>query len=181
MVEQNAWAGVPGISSPLHYDAAHNVYLNLMGHKRFLLLPPEATPLLYPFPRLHPSTRQSQLDLRRLPRARFPRFHAALRPTAAPPRLRAREVVLAPGDTLYIPPYTWHRASVAGARSAFSVACYSQVRASCPPTAAAPPPPTTATIILRHVRLHHPGPFPPHSPPPSSPPGRSRRQWTSTP
>ena len=67
MVEQNAWAGVPGISSPLHYDAAHNVYLNLMGHKRFLLLPPEATPLLYPFPRLHPSTRQSQLDLRRLP------------------------------------------------------------------------------------------------------------------
>ena len=61
-----------------------------------------------------------------LPAARFPRFHAALKATATSARLRAREVVLAPGDTLYIPPYTWHRASVAGTASAFSVAVYSQ-------------------------------------------------------
>ena len=41
MVEANAWAGVPGVSSPLHYDAAHNTYLQLTGHKRFLLVPAE--------------------------------------------------------------------------------------------------------------------------------------------
>eukprot|EP00320_Phaeocystis_rex_P006478 CAMPEP_0119100190 /NCGR_PEP_ID=MMETSP1178-20130426/185463_1 /TAXON_ID=33656 /ORGANISM="unid sp, Strain CCMP2000" /LENGTH=449 /DNA_ID=CAMNT_0007084171 /DNA_START=165 /DNA_END=1511 /DNA_ORIENTATION=- len=126
MVEANAWAGVPGVSSPLHYDAAHNVYLQLTGHKRFVLLPAEHAPNLYPFPRLHPSTRQSQIDLRALPPDRFGRFHAALHGAGGTARLRPREVVLGPADTLYIPPYVWHRASVAGDRSAFSVAVYSQ-------------------------------------------------------
>lgn len=79
MVETNLWAAVPGVSSPLHYDAAHNVYCQLAGRKRVILLPPEEAPALYSYPRLHPSTRQSQLDLRRVPSGRsgrFRRFHA---------------------------------------------------------------------------------------------------------
>ena len=31
-VEANIWAGVPGLSSPLHYDAAHNVYAQVLHH-----------------------------------------------------------------------------------------------------------------------------------------------------
>ena len=126
MVEANAWAGVPGVSSPLHYDAAHNTYLQLTGHKRFLLVPAAQAGALYPYPRLHPSTRQSMIDVRELPPHRFGRFHAALHGRGGAARLRASEVVLGPGDTLYIPPYVWHRASVAGETSAFSVAVYSQ-------------------------------------------------------
>ena len=39
--------------------------------------------LLYPFPRLHPSSRQSMLDVRALPQHRFGRFHAALHGSSA--------------------------------------------------------------------------------------------------
>ena len=67
-----------GVSSPLHYDAAHNVYCQLIGAKRFVLIPPEEAPNLYSYPRLHPSTRQSQLEAREPPLAfgddRFGRF-----------------------------------------------------------------------------------------------------------
>ena len=48
--------------TPLHYDGHHNLFLQLAGAKRFLLLPPEATPLLYPFPRLHPLWHKSRAD-----------------------------------------------------------------------------------------------------------------------
>lgn len=43
IVETNLWVGAPGVSSPLHYDVAHNVFAQLRGHKRFLLFPPELT------------------------------------------------------------------------------------------------------------------------------------------
>ena len=142
VAETNAWAGRPGVSSPLHYDAAHNVYAQLVGHKRFLLMPAEQSRLLHPFPRLHPSSRQSQINLRAVPLdGRYARFLAALgaaagdgnaplsstsAATPAVEALRAYEVVLGPGDTLYIPPYVWHRASVTGSSTAFSVAAYTQ-------------------------------------------------------
>lgn len=150
-IETNLWAGAPGVSSPLHYDAAHNVYCQLIGRKRFLLIEPSETSALHLYPRLHPSTRQSQVDLRRVPGMTsgrpLHRFHrrfawylsgdgttnrssggAARSGAARPPRgaPRVLEVVLKPGDRLYIPPYHWHRASVVGDESAISVAAYSQ-------------------------------------------------------
>jgi hypothetical protein len=58
-LETNAWAAEAGTSSPLHYDAAHNVYAQLVGRRSWLLLPPEASARrLRAYPRLHPSTRQ---------------------------------------------------------------------------------------------------------------------------
>ena len=178
VAESNLWAGVGGVSSPLHYDAAHNIYCQLVGRKRFLLLPPEETSSLYAYPRLHPSTRQSQIDIRALRTAagRFPRFerrfggmiHSAqtsVRIADEGGAVRSRvgkgggngggdggggeggsegggegggtssvrlgspsvyEVVLRPGDRLYIPPYWWHRASVVGDESAIAVAVYSE-------------------------------------------------------
>ena len=136
VVETHVWVGTAGVSSPLHFDLAHNVYAQLRGRKRFLLFPPSATDALYVYPRLHPSSRQSQLDLRALPRSAFPRFHARLRQTGGRGGsggvssyrggLQAREVVLEPGDVLYIPPYHWHRASVVGDASAVAVGVYSR-------------------------------------------------------
>ena len=75
VVEANLWAGSAGVASPLHFDAAHNVYAQLRGRKRFVLFPADVSDDLYVFPRLHPSTRQSRLDLRALPPAGFGRFH----------------------------------------------------------------------------------------------------------
>ena len=120
-VETDVWAGVGGVRSPLHYDAAHNVYVQLAGTKRFVLFGAGAWRHVYVYPRLHPSTRQSQLDLRAVPAwPDFARFHRARESGA----LRAMEVVLAPGDVLYIPPYVWHRASVVGAATSLSLAVY---------------------------------------------------------
>ena len=165
-LETNLWAGVAGVSSPLHHDAAHNVYAQLVGRKRFVLFAPDESPYLYVYPRMHPSTRQSQVDLRAIPPARFPRLlsrRASWAPRAAAEGQRrallanataeaeadgvadaaaetldeehreadgrwapACEVILEPGDRLYIPPYWWHRASVVGNVTAVSVASYSQ-------------------------------------------------------
>lgn len=121
--------------------AAHNVYAQLVGSKRFVLIAPDESTNLYVYPRLHPSTRQSQVDLRAVPADCFHRFHTRLRSwehrakvanatqsraeTSRERRLRhamehatrcfpACEVILTPGDVLFIPPYWWHRVSTIG-------------------------------------------------------------------
>ena len=88
----------PGACSPLHYDAAHNTYVQIRGRKRFQLFPPNVSDDLYPFPRLHPSWRQSQVDMGDVDTARFPRF-------AGTPYV---DLVLSAGEMLYIPPRWWH-------------------------------------------------------------------------
>ena len=152
VVEANLWAGSAGVASPLHFDAAHNVYAQLRGRKRFVLFPADVSDDLYVFPRLHPSTRQSRLDLRALPPAGFGRFH---RRRAACTEgggvggggaLHAREVVLTPGDVLYIPPYVWHRvATLADDAPAVSVSVLTQ----------------STAIVAYPLLKAHPLPFPP--------------------
>ena len=134
VIEAALWAGTRGISSPLHYDAAHNVYHQLVGFKRFLLFPPNRS--MNVFPRIHPSTRSSQIDLLRVPWMQEG-CDITSTPAAAAKEfwrmfnsheLHAYETVLGPGDILYIPPYWWHRASVpADADSpSVSLAAYTQ-------------------------------------------------------
>jgi hypothetical protein len=115
------WAGPPGISSPLHYDAAHNVYVQLFGHKRFLLFPSNVSHMLYCHSRLHPSTRSSHINVRSVAAHRFPAFEQAMDAQT----LHPLEVVLGRGDVLYLPPYMWHRASVIGKQPSMSLAVYS--------------------------------------------------------
>jgi hypothetical protein len=115
------WSGAPTVSSPLHYDAAHNVYCQIFGHKRFILFPPNASNVLYVHSRLHPSTRSSFIDVRNVDAFRFPLFEHAMKNGSLSPM----EVVLGPGDVLYIPPYYWHRASVVGSTMSMSLAVYS--------------------------------------------------------
>ena len=115
------WSGRPTIASPLHYDAAHNVYCQIFGYKRFILFPHNVSQLLYSHSRLHPSTRSSFINLRHVDPSRFSKFKQALDNNT----LYSSEVVLGPGDVLYIPPYTWHRASVVGTDFSMSLAVYS--------------------------------------------------------
>jgi len=119
------WSGPPGVASPLHYDAAHNAYLQIFGYKRFLLFPTHVSDTLYCHSRLHPSTRSSFINVRKVARHRFPLFEQALNNSNALHSLHPLEVVLGPGDVLYIPPYYWHRASVIGTEMSMSLAVYS--------------------------------------------------------
>ena len=85
-----------------HYDWDHNMFTQLVGTKRVWLWPPSQGTLaaMRPFPPPHSEDRQSQLDV---PHVEVPPSH---------------EVVLAPGDLLYLPPLWWHQLEV---RDAISV------------------------------------------------------------
>ena len=59
-VNAHVWMGSAGATSTLHYDTAHNSYLQLYGRKRFLLLPPSYTAGMPTYPEAHPSNRQAR-------------------------------------------------------------------------------------------------------------------------
>ena len=114
-VRAQAWLGPSGTYTPLHCDAAHNVLAQVVGVKRVRLLPPGAAPHVYAAP---PPLQNTSL----LPRAAL-RQHgrsgggsdasAVSDAAAAFPLLRQcplplQEVVLAPGDALFIPRGWWH-------------------------------------------------------------------------
>jgi hypothetical protein len=87
----NFWAGSPNLSARIHYDTYHNFYLQAVGRKRFVLLPPTEWVSMHMYPALHPSARQSQLPLSE--------YRGLTEPL---------EVVLEPGQVLYLPPYWFH-------------------------------------------------------------------------
>jgi hypothetical protein len=55
------WMGAAGVRTGAHYDAANNLYAQLAGRKRFLLLPPGAAGALYLHPKLHAASRQARV------------------------------------------------------------------------------------------------------------------------
>ncbi len=87
------WFGPAGTVTPLHHDTSNILFGNLYGEKRFLLVAPWETALLQ-------STRgvYSLVDPERPDLERFPGFA----------RATVREVVLAPGEMLFLPVGWWH-------------------------------------------------------------------------
>jgi hypothetical protein len=88
--------GCRGSTTPLHYDIdmAHVLHGVIRGRRRVRLFPPEASTALY----RHPCTVRSYVDLDTPDLTRFPALaHAA-----------GFEVVLEPGQALYMPPGWWH-------------------------------------------------------------------------
>lgn len=88
--------GCKGSTTPLHYDidmgqVFHTV---IRGRRRVRLFAPDQSRALY----RHPFTVRSYVDLDRPDLARWP----------ALARARGHEVVLEPGQTLYMPPGWWH-------------------------------------------------------------------------
>jgi len=97
-VDVYLWCGPHGASSPLHYDTRDNLHALLRGYKRFLLFPPEQSPLLYP--RAEPGEQHlSRIDVERVDWRAFPQFRSA----------RGLRCVLGPGEVLYLPTRWWHQ------------------------------------------------------------------------
>jgi hypothetical protein len=96
--KQFVWVSSAGMITHTHFDQDHNIYVQLVGRKRFTLWPPEQHELLYMFPRVHPMWHKSRVNYQDVDTAAFPAF----------PRARGVQVELGPGDMLYMPPYTWH-------------------------------------------------------------------------
>lgn len=96
----NVWIGQGGVVAPCHYDGYHNLYAHLRGRKRFVMLQPSAWEATAPFPFLHPSHAQCQVNLTE-PATAALQFPALSNATI-------HVVDLEAGDLLYMPPLTFH-------------------------------------------------------------------------
>mmetsp|Transcript_34957 Transcript_34957/g.65240 ORF Transcript_34957/g.65240 Transcript_34957/m.65240 type:complete len:525 (+) Transcript_34957:111-1685(+) len=95
----NLWLSSPGSVTPCHYDGYYNLYLQLSGTKRFTLLPPDARSSLSMFPFLHPSYGQCKNSFVDTGRG------AGLAAAVWDERV---DVLLQPGELLFIPPFWLH-------------------------------------------------------------------------
>lgn len=93
----NLWIGPAGTCSKFHYDEDENLFWQLYGQKRFILAAPSATDNLYPTNRSW-GDGYSPVDPKQPDFDAFPRFAG----------VTCHEVVLEPGDLLYLPPGWWH-------------------------------------------------------------------------
>lgn len=96
----NIWIGGAGTITPLHYDFANNFFIQCFGQKKVILYEAWQTPYLYPYEvqhNLHPYV--SRLDIHRPDLEAFPEFSKA----------DPIEIILQPGDVLFMPSTTWHQ------------------------------------------------------------------------
>ncbi len=94
------WLGPAGIVTPIHFDSAHNLLVQIHGHKKLLLVQPQQSRLLY-YPSLDLGhVNYSPVDVESPDLERFPRFKDAT----------PVELELAPGEVLFIPVRWWHYA-----------------------------------------------------------------------
>lgn len=93
----NLWFGGDRCKTPLHYDDKENFFSQIFGKKRFLLFSPSQTDRLY---QSHGETYShlSRVNVFDPDESKFPRFKDA----------EGSEVVVEPGDMLYIPKGWWH-------------------------------------------------------------------------
>jgi len=96
------WLGPAGIVTPVHFDSAHNLLVQIHGRKKLLLFPPQQSRSLY-YPCLSLGhVNYSPVDVEAPDYERFPLFK----------RATPLEVLLAPGEILFIPVRWWHYARV---------------------------------------------------------------------
>lgn len=96
----NLWIGPENGVSVLHYDRSNNFLIQLAGYKKVVLYDPQQYHRLYPFKWSSAAHHISRIpDMEQPDLTLYPRFKLA----------SPVEVLLKPGEALYIPPYWWHQ------------------------------------------------------------------------
>ncbi|MDY6786199.1 MAG: cupin-like domain-containing protein [Cyanobacteriota bacterium] len=88
------WFGPAGTITPLHHDPMNLMMAHVYGRKRWRLISPDATPLLYNNVGVF-----SEVDLENLDDEKYPLFRD----------VRVIETVLEPGEVIFIPVGWWHQ------------------------------------------------------------------------
>jgi hypothetical protein len=94
----NCRFGMKGVKATNHFDGERNFITVFQGVRRMILAHPNQCSKLALFPPGHPSARHSQVDWSHPDLTLFPEFDEAL----------ANEVVLQPGDSLFLPSLWFH-------------------------------------------------------------------------
>lgn len=90
------WLGPAGTFTPLHFDNINVLFLQIVGTKRFILAPPSETPNLYNDHHVYSAIQ----DIAKPSAVKeFPRLDG----------VTAYELILHPGDVLFIPVTWWHQ------------------------------------------------------------------------
>lgn len=91
--------GPAGTVSLLHFDGYNNFFVQVYGRKKFLLISPSQSHLVY-YPWRYPDIHYSPVNVERPDLVRFPLFGQAT----------IFEAVVGPGEILFIPVRWWHHA-----------------------------------------------------------------------
>ena len=87
--------GKQGATTPMHFDilGAHNLFFHIAGKKKFIIINSQEMKYCYMTGYNHSNINPENIDT-----TQYPLFSLA----------EAQEIVLHPGDVLYMPPYTLH-------------------------------------------------------------------------
>lgn len=98
LYKQFVWLSSARVRTHTHVDQDHNFFVQLYGVKRFTLFMPDQQDKMCFFPRTHPMWHKASVDFRAPNLSLCPGYAHARTITAT----------LAPGDVLYVPPFTFH-------------------------------------------------------------------------
>jgi hypothetical protein len=98
------WFAAPATKGALHRDLPDNLYAQVVGQKRFILLDRRLTRMVHTHPLYSGVPNYSPVDAMAPDLERHPRFRGA-------PLL---DCTLGPGDLLFIPSLWWHQAASVG-------------------------------------------------------------------
>lgn len=99
------WIGPAGTVTPLHHDTTNIAFNQLYGRKRFRLVPPWETALLDGARGFYAGSRVDELAARN-------------------PHLLIKEVVLEPGESLFLPIGWWHEVEALDVSISLSLLCF---------------------------------------------------------
>ncbi len=99
------WLGPAGTVTPLHHDTTNIAFNQLYGRKRFRLVPPWETRILDGARGFYARSRLDEL-------------------AAELPHLLIKEVVLEPGETLFLPVGWWHEVEALDVSISLSLLCF---------------------------------------------------------
>jgi hypothetical protein len=132
------WFGPAGTVTPLHHDTLMLFHTQVVGRKRWRFVSPLEWSRVYNLRNMF-----SDVDLERPDPARFPAFEEAT----------VLEVVVEPGETMFLPLGWWHQVASLDVSLSFSYSCVAVPNQFDYPDPALPPPaPPTSTTTSGAMR-----------------------------